>query len=328
MQIHKKLLDVLKSKNKFIITSHVNPDPDAIGSELAIADILKQLGKEYFILNTSSTPYNLKFLDIDNQIQKYNEEEHKTNFESVDSAIVLDLNSLNRTVRMEEKFRKFEGEKICIDHHTYPEDFYDFGLINETKSSTGEVLFDFINSCKELEFNENIALNLYSAIMTDTGSFRYSKTTPELHKKVAKLLSFNLNPEEIYNEIYAQYKFSRVKTLGKSLSTIEITKSEKVSYLIVTQAQLKEANAEESEVDGFVNFALTTKGVQIGILFFELKDGVKISFRSKGKTPVNLLAQEFGGGGHTNAAGTRLYNISLDEIIPKVLESAEKLLVS
>lgn len=320
------LLTFLKTHSRFIVTSHVNPDPDAIGSEIAISGILKQLGKEFFIINTSITPYNIKFLDNDNLIEYYNEEKHAKLFENCDAAIVLDLNHLNRTVRLEKKLRNFQGDIVCIDHHTDPELFVKYNFIDQTKSSTGEIIFDLISSTRELSFNKNIATAIYSAIMTDTGSFRFSKTTPELHRKVASLLEYNLSTEKIYDQIYSQFEFSRIKLLGESLHSISISDSGEVSYMIVTQESVKLSGGIESDVDGFVNFALSTKGVKIGILFFELKDGVKISFRSKENIPVNKLAQQFGGGGHLNASGTRLYNTKIMEIVPKVLIAAENLL--
>lgn len=326
MLTNKELFSIISSNTTFLITSHVNPDADAIGSELAIAAILKQLNKKYFILNTSSTPYNLKFLDKSDSIEKFNSEVHSEIFNQIDAAIILDLNHLNRTVRMEEYFRKFEGIKICIDHHTNPEGFTDYSIIDESKSSTGEILFDFIDEIEELEFNYEVALPIYSAIMTDTGSFRFSKTTSVLHKKIAKLLEYGIKPEKIYEQIYNQYEFSRVKLLGEALHTIKLSESGKVSYMVVTQDSLESSGGIESDVDGFVNFALTSKGVEIGILFFELKDGLKISFRSIDDVPVNKLAGEFGGGGHINASGTRLYNVRLDDIMPKVLAYAEKIL--
>lgn len=321
-----ELLSILKKQNSFIITSHVNPDADAIGSEIAVAGVLEQLGKEYFILNTSTTPYNLEFLDTKNAVSKFDDEIHSEIFGKADCAIFLDLNYVNRTVRMEESFKNFNGEMICIDHHTKPENFADFQIIDETKSSTGEIIFDFINEIEELKFTEDIATAIYSAIMTDTGSFRFSKTTAALHRKIAVLLELGLKPEIIHDKIYAQYDFSRVKLLGEGLHSICISESGKVSYMVVTQESLKLSGGIESDVDGFVNFALTTKGVKIGILFFELNDGVKISFRSKDDIPANKLAAEFGGGGHLNAAGTRLFNTRLDDVMPKVLKSADIIL--
>jgi bifunctional oligoribonuclease and PAP phosphatase NrnA len=321
-----ELLSIFKSNKTFLITSHVNPDADAIGSELAIAGILDQLGKKYFILNTSSTPYTLQFLDPNNIVTKFEEEKHAEIFNEIDVSIFLDLNSVNRTVRMDKYFRKFDGIKVCIDHHTNPEEFADLLIIDESKSSTGELIFDFIDATEELWFTKEIGIAIYSAIMTDTGSFRFSKTTPALHRKIAKLLELGLQPEVVYDQIYNQYEFSRIKLLGEGLHSISLSDSGEVSYMIVTQESIKSSGGIESDVDGFVNFALTTKGVKIGILFFELSDGIKISFRSIDDIPVSKLAEEFGGGGHLNASGTRLHNVKLEEVLPKVLLAADNLL--
>jgi len=320
------LFELLNKFSSYIITTHVNPDPDAIGSEIAIADILKQLNKKFRIINKSETPYNIKFLDYENLIEVFNEIKHISVFDESEAAIVLDLNHLDRTSIMENSFRNFKGKIICIDHHMNAENFTEFNFIDESKSSTGEIIFDFINSNSFLKINYQIALALYAAIMTDTGSFRFSKTNSELHRKVAKLLEFGLNTEEIYDQIYSQYDFSRNKMLGYALTTIKISESGKISYMIITQSMLKEANGIEADVDGFVNFALNTKGVKIGILFFELENGIKISYRSKEKIPVNQLAEKFKGGGHLNAAGSRLHHVHLDEIIPQVIDEAEKLI--
>ncbi len=320
------LFDLLKKHSSFIITTHVNPDPDAIGSEVGTAEILKQINKKFKIINRSETPYNNKFLDFENLIEIFDEKIHAEIFNNYDAAILLDLNHLNRTSKMEPFFREFKGEFICIDHHTDPEKFTENLFIDESKSSTGEIIYDLIESNNELKLNYDCAVALYSAIMTDTGSFRFSKTNPEVHRKAAKLLELGLSSEEIYDKIYSQYDFSRNKMLGNALSTIQITDSGKISYMIITQEMLSAANGLEADVDGFVNFALNTKGVKIGVLFFELKKGIKISFRSKDLIPVNLLAQQFGGGGHLNAAGTRLYDTDLNTMIPKVIDAAEKLL--
>ncbi len=322
---YSKLFEIIKSHNKFIITCHVNPDADAIGSEVAIAEILKQLGKEFIILNTSSTPYNLKFLYKKNFIKKFDETKHHKLFQTFDAAIFLDHNDLRRTVRMEKYFREFTGTKICIDHHLQPENFTKYKFLDNTKSSTGEIIFDFILSQSEIKLTKKIAEALYAAIMTDTGSFRFPKTTAALHRKVAILLEHGVKPYDVYDKIYAQDKISRNKLLGKALSSLKISDSGKISYMTITQRDLKKAKAKEEEVDGFINFGLSIAGVKIALLFFELKDGVKISLRSKGKVSVNKLAKQFGGGGHKNAAGIRLYNIKLSEILSKILNASEKI---
>ena len=202
MQDLNELFETLQSKQTFIITCHVNPDADAIGSELAVAGILDQLGKSYRIVNSSSTPYNLKFLDSNGVIEKYNPVEHEDYILNCDAAIFLDLNQINRTAKMMTLFERSKALKICIDHHKDPENFADMNIVDESKSSTGEILYDLIKGRKELEFDYNIAFAIYSAIMTDTGSFRFSKTTADLLLKVSDLLRFGLKTEEIYDKIF------------------------------------------------------------------------------------------------------------------------------
>ena len=323
---YNNLFNLLKSNSKFIITCHVNPDADAIGSEIAIAEILKQLKKEYVILNTSSTPYNLEFLYRKNTIKKFDEKKHLKYFKTFDAAVFVDHNDLRRTVRMEKYFREFAGTKICIDHHLEPENFTKYKFTDKSKSSTGEIILDFILSQPKIKLTKKIAEALYAAIMTDTGSFRFPKTTAELHKKVAILLEQGVKPYEIYDKIYAQDPVSRNKLLGEALLSLALTESGKVSYMIIKQSHLKKTKAKEAEVDGFINYGLSIAGVKVALLFFELKKGVKISLRSKGNISVNKIARHFGGGGHKNAAGIRLYNVKLNEILPKVLAAAEEVL--
>ena len=141
---------------------------------------------------------------------------------------------------MEKSFRKFKGEIICIDHHTNPENFTKHNFIDEGKSSTGEIIFDLINSSDEIKLNKNIATAIYSAIMTDTGSFRFNKTTSEVHNKTAQLLELGLNPDLIYNKIYSQYEFSRSLLLGKTLSTLSLSASKEICYMKVTKEMLEE----------------------------------------------------------------------------------------
>ena len=322
---YSKLFELLKLHNKFIITCHVNPDADAIGSEIAVAEILKQLGKKFVIINTSSIPYNLEFLNAKNFIKKFDEKKHLKFFKNFDAAIFLDHNDLRRTVRMEKYFREFTGTKICIDHHLQPENFTKYKFLDKTKSSTGEIILDFILSQSEIKLTKKIAQALYAAIMTDTGSFRFPKTTAELHRKVAILLEHGVKPYDVFDKIYAQDKISRNKLLGEALSSLKLSDSGKISYMTITQRDLKKAKADEAEVDGFINFGLSISGVKVALLFFELKDGVKISLRSKGNISVNKLAKQFGGGGHKNAAGIRLYNITLSRILPEILKAAEKI---
>ena len=172
-----QIKEILENNNSFLISTHVNPDADAIGSELAFYYLLKRLGKTVFIINNNSTPYNLEFLDKDSVIKKYDKDIHDEIINSVDVIVVLDLNHLSRVVRMEESVRNSGKIFLCIDHHQNPENFSEFMFIDDSFSSTGEIIFDFIKETKLANIDYEIALPIYAAIMTDTGSFRFERTT-------------------------------------------------------------------------------------------------------------------------------------------------------
>lgn len=315
---------IIEENNSFLITTHVNPDADAIGSEFAFYYILKRLHKTIHIINNNSTPYNLEFLDKNSIIKKYDKQIHDEIINNVDAIIFLDLNHINRTVRMEEIIRSSGKIYVCIDHHQHPENFSEFMFIDDLFSSTGEIIFDFIKETKIVKLDYELALPIYAAIMTDTGSFRFERTTPELHRKVAELLETGVSPKDVFSEIYDNGKIGKLKLLGEALVSLSTNSTGEIGYIIITQDALNKTGADETEVDGFVNYCLATKDSKIGILFFELKNGLKISFRSKTEIPVNELAAEFGGGGHFHAAGARLFNVQLDEYVDKVIKVAEK----
>ena len=319
----KKLADIINSNQSFLITTHVNPDADAIGSEIAFHKLLSSLGKNSRIINHSSTPYNINFLDTDNVIEKYDEALHKTLFDSYDVLVALDFNRADRMVSMQRVFSESKRLKICIDHHQDSEDFVDFQFIDSNYSATGHILYDFIKSTGIIKINKEIAAPLYAAIMTDTGSFRFERTTANLHRIIADLLDTGIHPTEIYNQLYDESKLSKIKLLGRCLTSLKLIAENKIGYMTITQTDFTDLEALESDTENFVNFIISIEGVKLGLLFIELKNGFKISFRSKGKLPANKLAGVFGGGGHINAAGARFKDVNMFDEIPKILNQAE-----
>ena len=317
-----KLKNIILKNSSFLLTTHVNPDADAIGSEVAFFNILKKLGKTAQIINHSATPYNLEFFNKNNLIQRFDEETHKNIFNEVDVLVALDFNRADRTVRMEDYFRKSNKLKICIDHHQDPEDFVDHSFIDTNYSATGQIIYDFIKQTKIVELDFEIAEPIYAAIMTDTGSFRFDRTTAEVHLIIAELLKHGVNPEKVYDALYDQSKFSKIKLLGRALESLKVIDSGKLGYMVITQNDFNELGAIESDTENFVNYNLSIENVVVGILFIELKNGFKVSFRSKGIIPVNKLANEFGGGGHTNAAGARIFSNNMQDMIPVILSKA------
>ena len=167
-----------------------------------------------------------------------------------------------------------------------------------------------------------ITLSLYAAIITDTGSFRFERTSPKTHIIASKLLRVGVNPKRIYELLYERDKINRLKLLGKALSSIRLDGKGKVSSMVLRLKDIKEVGGTESDIEGFVSYTLTLEGVRIGLFFLEFENGFKVSYRSRGSIPMNKLAGEFGGGGHINAAGSRLDGKSIDEYMPKVIEKA------
>jgi phosphoesterase RecJ-like protein len=319
-----KLNRIVTSHKSFLLTSHVNPDADAIGSEIAFYRLLKKLDKDVSIFNHSETPYNLMFLDTEKVIRRFNADEHYDVLNNYDVLVALDFNRSDRLVSMKEYFKQSSKFKICIDHHQDPEDFVDEQFIGLNYSATSEIIYDFIKKSKITDLDYSIAYPIYAAIMTDTGSFRFERTTPELHLVIADLLKKGVNPGEVYDKIYDQSKFSKVKLLGRALNSMVLTSDKQIAYMIINQSDFNDVDGIESDTDGFVNHSLSVENVRLGLLFIELKNGFKVSFRSKGNLPVNKLAGDFGGGGHINAAGARFHNSEMKDFIPIIINKAQE----
>lgn len=321
-----KLRELIDHHHRFVLTTHINPDGDGIGCEVALASFLRQRQKEVAILNHSPTPENYQFLDPDKDILQYNPTSHANLLARADVIFVLDTNSPQRLESLKEDVVKSSAVKVCIDHHLDTIEFADFHLIDENAAATGQIVYRLLHHLDHSAVNQKIATALYVAIMTDTGSFRFPKTDSELHRIIAQLIEFGADPVATYQQVYEQGSAQRLKLLGMALAGLTTERNNRIAYLTVTRKMLEETKTEEADTDNFVTYPLAIRGVQIGLLFTELRDGVKISFRSKGDIEINKLAQEFGGNGHKNAAGARVQRATLDDVLPSVLKHAQQYL--
>ncbi len=317
---------IVAENKKFVLTTHVNPDADGLGSELAVNRFLKKLGKESIILNHSETPANHRFLDYDGDIKTFDPEKDARHLLDADVLIALDMNNPSRLRSLEESFCKSKATKAIIDHHLEAHDFVDYQLIDVDSAATGEIIYKCLTAYDPKSFDKGIAEPLYAAIMTDTGSFRFPRTDGDLHRVTANLLDLGVDPTYVYNGLYEQNSIGRTRLLGEVLASIRLEYHGRLSYFAVTQEQLMRNQVVPDDTEQFVNYAGTIAGVAVSIFFMELANGVKISFRSKGNIPVNELAKIYDGGGHMNASGARVFDAKLDEIIPKVLKDAGKFL--
>ena len=310
----------IKRFNKFLITSHINPEGDAIGSQAAMACLLRKLGKKFVMLDDSPVPKLLRFMRGTEDISK--EMPHNFNYQAV---IIMDSPDLARIGRVNDYIKK-DSVIINIDHHISNVNFGKYNWVEPDYSSTGEMVYDLFKAFK-VKIGMDEAVALYAAIMTDTGSFRYSNTSSKTHRVTAELIDIGVKPYEMHSRIYETSSIQDTNLLGEALQTMKITDDGKIAWLWVTKEMLKKTNASLEGTEGIINFGRSIGGVEIAVLFRETgtKDRVKVSFRSKGAADVNKLAGYFGGGGHPAASGCSVLG-KIEEVEKKVLEKAKEML--
>jgi phosphoesterase RecJ-like protein len=320
----KGILDLIKNNDKFVITSHVNPDGDSIGSEIALYKYLLKQGKNARVISYSETPANYLFLDDNKTIEKFDESKHNMTIQEADVIFILDTNEYSRLRTLEPYIKKSPAKKVCIDHHLGNNNSFDFKIIDTDSPATGEILYKLFTSEGGQKLESDIAVPLYAAIMTDTGSFRFPRTDSETHRIAADLIESGANPVSIYSEVYDKAHEGRLKLLSRFLNNIMILYDGKVVYSNVYLKDMEETGTNIFDTEGFSHYIMSMAAVQIGIIFTESPRGVKISFRSKGEIYANELAKEFGGGGHMNAAGAWVDKGDMKSLAKEVTLKAKK----
>lgn len=322
--IHNALLGA----ERVVLTSHIRPDGDAIGSELGVAHFLKALGKEVVVINSDSEPRRLGWL-LDEHggelVEKY--EEGKLSqieaFATADVVMVVDTGAAHRLGKVAERVQDAPGKKLLLDHHPDPETWFDLACVRTEAASTGELVYELIAGHDPNLIDENIATALYAAIMTDTGSFRYGATRPSTHRVVADLLERGgISPEPIHINIFDQRTRESLRLLSRALETITTHYSGRLASMVITQEILRESGAYFDETEGLINYALGLAGAVAALIFLETPHGIKVSFRSKGDCEVNGWAAQFGGGGHMNASGAYLRGKPLNSVVKEVIDKA------
>jgi len=318
----KKILEAIKKHKRFIITAHVNPEGDSLGSQLAMYELVRAFGKEAVILDSDPCPEHYLFLP--NTAAISNDVQAEIDF---DAAIVVDCPTLKRTGKVEDVIKKKGVPIINIDHHVSNENFGDVNWVDPDASSAGEMIFKLFKEANVI-LTKEVALCLYIAILTDTGSFNYENTSGATHEITGELLGYGLEPAVVSGSVYERRSISDIKLLGKVLSTIKMNKTGDVAYLEVTSKMLKETGADLSKSEGLINYARSIDHVKVAIIFKEdLKSPgkINISFRSKGDADVNKIASSFGGGGHMKASGCTIEG-TLADAENKVLSKVEEFL--
>tara|TARA_B100000029_G_scaffold516813_1_gene634844 strand:- start:20382 stop:21353 length:972 start_codon:yes stop_codon:yes gene_type:complete len=313
--------NIIDSNHSFVISSHVNPDGDSVGSALALFECLKALGKDVVVAMSDSIPTAYRWLDPEEDILAPVKESDLELISSSDVIFIVDANAWNRLGGLKESLEKSEAVKVVIDHHPYTKEIAPYSVIETKLSSTAELIYDLVDSMN-VPITARAADALYTGILTDTGSFRYARKNPCAHHIAAKLISLGVDPSRIYDQVYNHNSEVRTRLMGKTYADIRITDGGEIAWLIVTKEMVRQTGASPSDTSGFVDVTMTITGIKIGIIFVEAEDGrIQISLRSRPETDVNQIAVKLGGGGHKNAAGV-LFTGTIEEAVKTVIEVA------
>ncbi|MBI4335659.1 MAG: bifunctional oligoribonuclease/PAP phosphatase NrnA [Candidatus Omnitrophica bacterium] len=293
------VIRTLKRYNNFLITSHINMEGDAVGSQLAMADILKKMGKAGVIVDNDPIPPQFNFLEGAGKAKTYLDSKYNP-----EAVIVVDCPVAERTGRVAGYFKKAKVV-VNIDHHVSNTRFGDVIWVESGMSSGGEMLYHLYKALG-LKIDKGAALNMYVAIATDTGNFTYENTTSRTHRIASALVRAGVKPLWVANHLNESKAASDLGLLRDALGTLETHFSNRVAVLHTSLGMLRKRNVGPSSAEGFVNYARSIKTVDVAVFLLERPDKpgeVHVSFRSKGRVNVNKLAALFGGGGHPNASG-------------------------
>jgi len=320
----KDIIGLLETPRKILITTHTNPDGDAIGSSLAMYGYLKKKGHDVSVMMPDPDPAFLSWMPFHFSLLVYRDQKEicLKIIEQSEIIFCLDYNGLGRLSDAEGHVRKAKAIKILIDHHRDPASDFNYVFSVIETSSTAELVYDFITSCgDEVLIDHDIAACIYAGIITDTGSFSYSCNYEKTYLVTADLFRKGINGEHIHRLVYDTYSEERLRLLGYSISEKLVVLSEfNTAYIYLSKDDLDRFNYQIGDTEDVVNYALSIDGINLAALFSERNGIVRVSLRSKGNFPVNDIARKyFNGGGHINAAGADSYS-SLEETVRTFVE--------
>jgi phosphoesterase RecJ-like protein len=323
-----ELQAILEGSTNIVVTTHTNPDGDAIGSSLALFHFLRDRGKNVNVVVPNKYPTFISWMPGDDQILVY-EQEHKKSqsvIAEADLIFCLDYNAIHRSGSLQDILKVAEAPRIMIDHHPAPEtEAFRFVYSSTETSSTSEMIYDFITQVADDQaITKDIATCLFVGIMTDTGSFSFACNRPQTFEVTAALIKTGIDIEWIHRKVYDTFSEDRLRLLGFSLSEKLVVKPEyATAYIALSKQDLERFNYQVGDTEGIVNYALSIEGITMAILLTERRGRIRLSFRSKGDFSVNDIARDhFQGGGHRNAAGGDVYDslkqaiIKLEELLP------------
>ncbi|MEZ0609676.1 bifunctional oligoribonuclease/PAP phosphatase NrnA [Fibrella sp. WM1] len=316
--------ELLRHPHRILITTHQNPDADAMGSSLGLAGYLRQKGHSVTVVTPTDYPQNLAWMPGNDEVLAFDEKQ-RTQVEALmaeaDTIFCLDFSALDRIRDLGPMVRQARARKVMIDHHLEPENFADLAYWDTKAAATAQLIFTLIEQLGDGSLiDADIAACLYAGLMTDTGSFRHSNTTPEVHRIAAALLERGIDVSQIHRLIFDGVSLDKLRLLGYILNEkLRVLPQYKFAYITLSVDELRRFRSKTGDTEGIVNYALSVEGVVAAAILIDRGEEIRLSFRSVGDFSVrDLVHAHFNGGGHKNAAGGRS-RLSLADTEAKLL---------
>jgi bifunctional oligoribonuclease and PAP phosphatase NrnA len=321
------LSDLISKNDRFLVTTHVRPDGDALGSEVGIAGILRQHGKDVRVVNSSLTPPRYDFLDPHGSFfEHFGDDVRPADLSDRQAIIILDLSSWGQLGDMAEFVRGFPGPRLVIDHHVSQDDLGATYLKDSKAEATGTLVLRATRALRT-KISPEMANGLLTAIAMDTGWFRHPSTSPQTLLDAAELVEAGARVDEIYRLLFERNTLGRLKMMGETLAALQTDFGGRIAYTVVTREDFLRTGAIPPDTEDLVDFTVSVRGVEVGLLFIEQRGGgIKMSVRTRVDTfDCSKLTARFGGGGHRAAAGATLPD-PLSEALPRVLAAVREAL--
>ncbi|MBG6185966.1 DHH family phosphoesterase [Flavobacterium sp. CAN_S2] len=321
---------LLSTPKKIAIIPHRGPDGDAMGSTLGLYHFLLKNKHHPVVVSPNEFPDFLAWMPGSETVKIFEKDKQNCTkiLEDAELIFTLDFNALHRTGEMEHVLAKLTAPFVMIDHHQKPDDYAVVTYSDTSFGSTCEMLYNFISHLgKKEDIDKTIGTCIYTGILTDSGSFRFPKTTGTTHRIVAELIDLGVENTEIPSLLFDNSSFGRLQILGRALQNMKVITEHKTAYTTLTQEELNSFDYVKGDTEGIVNYGLSIKGILFTAIFIENKEEkiIKISFRSQGDFDVNQFSRDhFNGGGHRNAAGGKS-EVSMEETIRKFEDLVTKL---
>lgn len=317
-------VELVRRCNRFLLMTHVRPDGDALGSELALAGVLRQHGKQARVVIASNLPPRYQFLDPDNtKIERFHPPGDK--FRDCDAVIVVDTGTWNQIGEFGPFLQTLNVPKMVIDHHRTQDDLGGKHLVDTSAEAAGRLIYEASRALGG-PLTREIANALFLALATDTGWFRHSNTTPKTFALAEELTLAGANPSALYDSLYEQVSLGKLKLTGMVLDRLTTAAKGQVSFTRVFLDDYTITGALPPDTEDMINLVRSVEKSEVALMFIEQREGgVKVSFRSRSRIDVDKIAERFGGGGHRLASGATIPG-TMDEVVIKVLLAVESAL--